>query len=77
LLLILNLSRCTSSNINLTVRVHYARSKSITLHLMLSDALRKRVEQLGLRFLLYVRQSDVPILDVVVERDVAGERCDN
>ena len=68
------MSRCTSSNVNLTVRVHYARSKGITLHLMLSDGLRKRIEQLGL---LHIRQSKVPTLKVVVGRGVAGERCDD
>ncbi len=75
--LILNLSRSTLSEVNLTVCAHYARSESITLRLMPPDGWRKRVEQLRLRFQLYVRESKVPILEVVVGRSVAGERCDN
>ena len=74
LLLILNLTRCTPSNVNLTVCVHYARSKSITLCLMPPDEWRKRVAQLGLRFHLHVRQSNVPALEVVMGRGVAGKR---
>jgi hypothetical protein len=41
------------------------------------DGWRKCVEQLGLGFQLHVRESEVPILKVVVGRGVAGERCDD
>ena len=67
MLLISNLSRCIPSNVNLTVCVHYTRYRSITLHLMLSDGLRKYVEQPGLGFLPHVRQSKVPTLEVDVD----------
>ena len=77
LLLALSLSRSTLLNVNLTVSLHYARSESISVRLMPPDGWRKRVEQLGLRFQLRVRESKVPILEVVVGRGIAGEKCDN
>ena len=48
LLLVLNWSRSTLSNVNRIACVLYARSKSTTLRLMPPDEWGKRVEQLGL-----------------------------
>ena len=41
------------------------------------DGLREPVEHRGLGFLLHARQSKVPILGVVVEREVTRERCND
>ena len=56
-LLVLNLSRSTLSNVNLTVCVHYVRSESVTLRLMPPDGWGKRVEQLSLEFQRYIRRN--------------------
>ena len=57
--------------------MHYTCSKSITLHLMLSDGWGEPVEQLGRRSQLHVCESKVPTLKVVVEHGIAGGRCDD
>src|SRR5258706_1672080 len=77
MLLILNLSRRTPSNVNLTVCVHHARSESITLRLMPSDGWKKRVEQLGLGFQPHAREPEPPTLEVVADRGVAGDKCED
>ena len=76
LLLILNLSRSTPSNVNLTVYIHYNSSKSINLILVPSGGWRKPIQQRSLGFQLHVRESKVSNLEVVVRRSVVGERCD-
>ena len=73
----LNLDRSTLSSVSLTLCVHYACSKGITLRRMPPDGYRKRVEQLGLGFQLHVREDDVPTLDMVVGSGTAGERRDD
>ena len=66
MLRVLNRSRSTLSNVNLT------------LHLMLSDGWRKGVAQcVGLGFQLHVRELEDPTLEMAVERGVAGDRCDD
>ena len=66
LVMLMRLDRNTPSNVNLTVWIHFARSKSITLRLIPSDGWKKSVEQPSLEFRLYVRQSQI------VGRGVAG-----